>query len=122
MTRDFTLTFREGPRVAHEHAATLDSALAVLEARMRELAATVRRPEVDLRYRRFAPIQQVAARAELSGPGRVRGGLDLRGDGSVEAFTGRLRRRVVTQREGETAYDALRRALGPGDGSTSAGP
>ena len=32
----------------------------------------------------------------------------MRGDGSSEAFTGRLRRRVVEQRDGESAYDALR--------------
>src|SRR4051794_18843390 len=122
MGQDFTVTFREGPRVRHEHTPTLDSALAVLERRMHDLAATVRRPAVDLRYRRFDPIQQVAARAELTGPGRVRGGVDLRGDGSVEAFTGRVRRRVVEQRDGESAYDALRRALGAGEGTTSAGP
>ena len=62
----------------------------------------------------------MAARGEVAGPGRLRGGVDLRGDGSAEAFTGRLRRRLVEQREGETPYDALRRALGAG--STSAGP
>jgi hypothetical protein len=119
MARDFTVTFREGPRVKHERVPTLDAALTALERRMQDLAATVRRSTVDLRYRRFEPIQQVAARAEVTGPGRVRGGVDLRGDGSVEAFTGRVRRRVVVQRDGETPYAALRRALG---GSTSAGP
>jgi len=122
VSRDFTVTIREGPRVDHEHAPTLESALAALERRMQDLAATIRRSAVDLRYRRFDPIQQVAARAEVTGPGRVRGGVDLRGDGSLEAFTGRVRRRVVAQRDGETPYDALRRVLGPGEGSTSAGP
>ena len=41
---------------------------------------------------------------------------------ATEAFTGRVRRRLVEQRDGETAYAALRRALGAGGGSTSAGP
>jgi hypothetical protein len=54
----------------------------------------------------------VIARLELTGPGRLRAGLDVRGDGSSEAFTGRVRRRLVEQRGDESAYDALRRAIG----------
>jgi hypothetical protein len=93
--------------------AELGPALDALEQEMRALAQTERRNPVDLRYREFTPVQQVAARGELSGPGRLRAGIDLRGDGSAEAFTGRVRRRLVEQREGESPYDALRRALGP---------
>jgi len=64
-----------------------------------------------LLIRRLDPVQQVVGRIELAGPDRLRAGVDIRGDGSCEAFTGRVRRTVVEQRDGETAFAALRRVL-----------
>ena len=107
----FRVTFRLGPKVERLAAGTLDEALDLLEERGRAAARGARRGTVDLRVRRFEPVQQVAARGELRGPRRVRAGVDVRGDGSAEAWTGRLRRALVEQRTEEDAYAALRRVL-----------
>jgi hypothetical protein len=107
----YALTVREGSRVDRRRFAGLDEAFAHLEARVEALSGSARRGAVDLRYRRFEPVEQVAARVQLDGSRRLHGGIDVRGDGSTEAYTGRWRRRLVEQREGESACDALRRAL-----------
>lgn len=85
--------------------------MAAIEERGRELERTADRQTVDFRVRRFEPVQQVTARLELSGPGRLAGGIDVRGDGSSEAYLGRLRRRVLELAASESPYDALLRAL-----------
>ncbi len=109
------LTVRVGPKVERTRHPELAAALDALEARAVELARATERNPLDLRYKRFEPVQQVVARLELAGPERllpsVRGGVDVRGDGSTEPYLGRVRREVVKQRKGETAYKALRRAL-----------
>jgi hypothetical protein len=93
----------------------LREALDALERHGRELARSAPRGAVDAKIRRFEPVQQVVARLEVAGPQqlmpRARAGVDVRGDGSTEAFLGRVRRAVIAQRDGEDAYAALRRAL-----------
>jgi hypothetical protein len=69
------------------------------------------RPEGGGMMRKIEPARLVVGRIELSGPGRLRAGVDVRGDGSSKAFTGRVRRQVVEQRRGESAYQALRRVV-----------
>jgi hypothetical protein len=108
---EYRVVVRSGPRVARLEAGSLDAALELIEARARELARGPRSDPVELRYKTFEPVQQVAHRLELSGPRRLHAGVDVRGDGSVEAWTGKLRRRVVEQEKGESPYDALRRTL-----------
>jgi hypothetical protein len=93
----------------------LESALDALESRAKELAHAAPNDPLDVRYKRYEPVQQVFARVELSGPERllpsVRAGVDVRGDGSIEAFLGRVRRELIEPPQGETPYGALRRAL-----------
>jgi hypothetical protein len=108
----YTITVRIKAKVERVRADHLDEALAALEGRGRELAEQARIPSAGgALLRRFEPVQQVFGRLELSGPRRLRAGIDVRGDGSVEAFTGRIRRKLVRQEDDESAYDALRRVL-----------
>ena len=108
----YKITVRVKAKVEHERAEDLDGALAALEGRGRELAAQAHVPAAGgTVVRRFEPVQQVFGRLELAGPRGMRAGIDVRGDGSVEAFTGRIRRKLVPQERGESAYDALRRVL-----------
>ncbi len=112
MAEPYTLTIRAGADVQKTHHAELGDALDELEREGRELETEAdARPEGGTLIRRLEPVQIVVARLELSGPRGLHGGVDVRGDGSSEAFSGRFRRRVVEQTGGESAYDALRRVL-----------
>ena len=112
MADGYTLTVRAGAKVRRYQHAGLDHALDALEEEGRALEQGAHgRAQGGTLIRRLEPVQIVVARLELLGPRRLRAGVDVRGDGSSEAFTGRFRRQVVEQRPGESAYDALRRAL-----------
>jgi hypothetical protein len=67
-------------------------------------------PHREVLGREYTPDRQVAGRFELRGPG-ARGGIDLRGDGSAEAYRGRIRKRIVERRGGESAVQALARSI-----------
>jgi hypothetical protein len=115
MASHWTLTVRNGPKVERVRLDTLARAVETLERRLDELAPRAERQAVQFARRRYDPARQVALRAELTGPGgplsRAHGGVDLRGDGSAEAYTGRIRRRLVELQPGETAYAGLHREL-----------
>src|SRR4051812_49684862 len=93
------VTVRRGPKVERQVFESLPAALDDLEQRCRAIADSPPLAPVNVPTRTFTPVQQVAARGEVSGPGRllnnVYGGVDIRGDGSAEAFLGRVRRRLI---------------------------
>jgi hypothetical protein len=108
----FVVTIRSGARVRKERHPELDEALAAVERIADELADGAHaRPAGGFLMRKLEPVQQVIGRIELAGPGRLRAGVDVRGDGSSEAYTGRVRRKLVEQRATESPFDALRRVL-----------
>jgi hypothetical protein len=93
----------------------LDRALDELESRVTSLTAAAPKRSLELRVKTYEPVQQVFGRVELAGPQRlvpsVRAGIDVRGDGSTEAYLGRVRRTLIDQRKKETAVEALRRSV-----------
>jgi hypothetical protein len=107
----WTLTTRISGKVERERFDDREQALAALERRGQVLQGRADADSVGgSLMRRFQPEDQVTARLELRGPG-VRAGVDVRGDGSAVAFTGRMRRDLIERRKRETAYDALRRVI-----------
>jgi len=113
--RGYSLKTRTGARVQRSRFDDLGAALAELERRGEELQEGANARTVDVKViRRMEPVQQVVARIELAGPRRLRAGVDVRGDGSAEAWTGRLRRTLIEQLPRESPYEALRRSLDAG--------
>lgn len=112
----YTVTVRVGSKVERERCATVSEAIDVLERRLTSLGDEAMRGQRRAFMREYDPVAQVAARGELSGPRRLRpalrAGADVRGDGSIESFRGKLTRELIAQDRGETPFDALRRVLG----------
>jgi hypothetical protein len=114
----YRVSVRSGGSVVRETVDEVGEAVGWVERAARETEQRPQLDAIDLRARRFEPEDLIAARAELAGPQRwrpdVRAGLDVRGDGSVRAWTadGATGRAELEPRDGEDAYAALRRALG----------
>ena len=112
MADRYTLTLRREGATEKQHHPTLAAALEALELEARAFANTERREDLTVFRRPYRAVQLVPLRAELSGP-RIHCGVDVRGDGSAEAWTGRWARAIVEQQAGESPYAALRRVLSP---------
>src|SRR4051812_7268885 len=106
MPEHWTLRLRHGPKVTKRRFDSLDAALDGLQQAIDD-AGPQRLGTARAFAREIEPVAQVGVRAEVAGPQRffakVNGGVDLRGDGSPEAFTGRVNRAVVERRDGESA-------------------
>lgn len=120
MAETWRLKVRDGPRVQKAAFDTLEEALDELRARAVELAGRPRKGAVDLKVRRFEASEIVVARIELRGPQRwvprVRAGIDVHADRSVEPWVGGGDKSEVEPEPGEAPWNALRRALGADGG------
>lgn len=114
----YTVTIRVGPKITRSRHESLGAAIDALERELTTLGPAGRRSSQRALTREYDPAAQVAARGELAGPSwinrRVRAGADVRGDGSIEVYRGRVPRRLIEPERGERAFDALRRALEAG--------
>jgi hypothetical protein len=112
MAAPYRVIIRRRGQTAKSRHATLDEALDELERELR-VAVTRQVPRVEQALgRSYEPDQVVTVRGELRGPGGLRAGIDVRGDGSAAAHTGRIVRRVIEPQERDDAWAALRREVG----------
>ncbi len=111
----YTVKIRVGPRITRSRHGSLQDAIDALERELTTLGPAGRRETRRALSREYEPGAQVAARGELAGPSRlnpsVRAGADVRGDGSIDVYRGRIRREIVEPRGREQPFDALRRVL-----------
>ena len=111
----YTVTIRVGPKIKRSRHPSLGDAIDALELELTTLGPAGRRETRKALTREYEPAAQVSARGEVSGPSRlnprVRAGADIRGDGSIEIYRGRIRRELVEREPREKPFDALRRVL-----------
>src|SRR5690349_15697132 len=102
MAAAWRMTVRAGSKVERERYETLDEALLAARAKLVELRSAAPRKTVRAFARTYDPVQQVAARIELARGRRAspRGGVDVRGDGSVEAWVGLVRKQLLEPSDG----------------------
>lgn len=114
----YTVTIRVGPKITRSRHAALDEAIDALERDLTTLGPAARRRTQKALTREYEPAAQIAARGELSGPSRInpriRAGADVRGDGSIVVYRGKVRRELIEREPREAPFEAMRRALGAG--------
>lgn len=91
----------------------LGEAVAAMRARALEIRADAP-PKTSSVLGRYAPADQVCARLQLVGPGRLRrpaAGVDVRGDGTFMPFCGGVRREELDPSGHDTPFDLVRETL-----------
>ena len=105
------LVTRAAGQVQRRRFQTAEEAFDALEEDCRAIANTQRREAIKVAKRTYEPGAQVQLRAEVRGPDGASGGVDVYGDGTARAYTGRWRRELIEPEKGESAYAALRRLV-----------
>ncbi len=116
MSVAWKLTVRHGSDVEHEAFDDLDAAIAAMKRQTERFRAEgPLSPSAALRD--YAPGDQVHARLQISGKGLLRrqtAGVDLKGDGSLVAYRGTVRREELEPGQLKTPFDAVRETLSQG--------
>ena len=110
------LKCRTGPSVTKERFETTDALFARVAGLLMDLKDSAPGDDVKSAFRSYEAIEVVHGRIEVSIArrrfgGTVRGGIDVRRDGSAEAFLGRTSRKLIEPRPSESLVDALEREL-----------
>lgn len=112
----YKLTVRDGPKVTREKHESLLEAVAALRAHVERIRAEGGLPAISM-FRTYEPGDRVRARLEISAGGPFRGrdaGIDVMGDGGLVPFRGGVFRKEIEPDQGDTAFDAVERALAGG--------
>jgi hypothetical protein len=110
---EYRLTIRHGSKVRKKRFDDLGPAIEAMERCVHEIRQGGPLKEINA-LRDYEPRQRVHARLELSTGWLIRSrevGIDVMGDGALIAYVGVVRKRVLDQPEGATAFDAVREAL-----------
>ena len=104
---------RSGSEVDHEEFEYLGEAVAAMRERALSIRAQGPAKKVSM-LRDFEPSDQVQARLQLTGRGKLRkpvAGIDVRGDGVFVPYAGGLGRRELDPTDYDTPFDAVRETL-----------
>lgn len=110
------VTVREGPKVSRHRCDSVAEGVAVAREQAHQLSERAHARPVHVLARKLKPVEQVVGRIEVSvSEGRIgrprKAGVDVRGDGSLEAYSGGITRRVLEAPPGESVFEALARVL-----------